>query len=289
MASHPEQDSVTGRETTGHAWDGIKELNTPLPKWWLYTFYATIVFALAWIVLYPALPITGLTGVTGWTARGALPAELAASRVQSEAMMARLRAATPEEIAADPTLRSYAVAGGRIAFANSCAACHGAGGQGAVGGYPNLADDDWLWGGTLSEIRATIAHGIRNQDDEQARLSAMPRFLADGMLTAAQVGEVTEHVLSLAGRAGDAAASERGAPLFAENCASCHGARGEGNAELGAPRLADRIWLNGSDRAAIAAFIAAPRMGVMPAFSGRLDPATINMLAVYVHSLGGGR
>lgn len=233
--------------------------------------------------------MTGVTGVTGWTARGALPAELAASRAQNEPMMARLRAAAPEEIAADPALRSYAVAGGRVAFANSCAACHGAGGQGAMGGYPNLADDDWLWGGTLSEIRTTITHGIRNQDDEQARLSIMPRFLADGLLTAAQIGDVTEYVLSLTGRSGDAAIAERGAPLFAENCASCHGARGEGNAELGAPRLSDRIWLNGADRTAIAAFIASPRMGVMPAFGGRLDPATINMLAVYVHSLGGGR
>ncbi|MCS6891717.1 MAG: cytochrome-c oxidase, cbb3-type subunit III [Rhodovarius sp.] len=289
MPTKIEKDALTGRETTGHEWDGLKELNTPLPSWWLYTFYATIAFSVLWMILYPALPLPGATGLTGWTARGALSGELEAARARTEPMMARLRAATPEQIAADPELRAFALAGGRIAFANHCAACHGAGGQGARGGYPNLADDDWLWGGDLAAIHATIRHGIRNQDSEEARMSIMPRFLADGTLTMAQIHDVAEYVLSLSGRATQPAMAARGEGIYAENCASCHGERGEGNQEIGAPRLNDRIWLHGSDRAAIAAYIANPVLGVMPAFGQRLDPAVVNMLTVYVHALGGGR
>jgi cytochrome c oxidase cbb3-type subunit 3 len=289
MPTKIEKDAISGTDTTGHEWDGLKELNTPLPRWWLYTFYATIIFAAVWVVLYPAIPIRGLTGVLGYTAREAGTAELAEARTRAEPMMARLRASTPAQIAADPELRAYATAGGRVAFANNCAACHGAGGQGAQGGYPTLADDDWLWGGTLEAIRTTITHGIRSPDDEEARTSVMPRFLGDGMLTRAQIHDVAQHVLGLSGLATDQAAAQRGAAVFAENCVSCHGEQGEGNAELGAPRLNDRIWLNGPDARAIEAFIANPRLGVMPAFGQRLDAATINMLAVYVHSLGGGR
>ncbi|RVT96102.1 cytochrome-c oxidase, cbb3-type subunit III [Rhodovarius crocodyli] len=289
MPTKIEKDAISGTDTTGHEWDGLKELNTPLPRWWLYTFYATIVFAAVWVVLYPAIPIRGLTGVLGYTAREAGTAELAEARTRAEPMMARLRAATPAQIAADPDLRAYAIAGGRVAFANNCAACHGAGGQGATGGYPTLADDDWLWGGTLDAIRTTITHGIRSPDDEEARTSVMPRFLGDGMLTRPQIHDVAQHVLGLSGLATDQAAAQRGAAVFAENCVSCHGDQGEGNAELGAARLNDRIWLNGPDTRAIEAFIANPRLGVMPAFGQRLDAATINMLAVYVHSLGGGR
>lgn len=289
MPTKIEKDAISGQNTTGHEWDGLKELNTPLPRWWLYSFYACILFALVWVVLYPAIPIRGLTGLTGYIAREAGTAELAEARTRAEPMMARLRAATPAQIAADPELRAYAIAGGRVAFANNCAACHGAGGQGAPGGYPTLADDDWLWGGTLADIRTTITHGIRNQDDEEARTSVMPRFLGEGMLTRAQVQDVAQHVLGLSGLATDQAAATRGAAIFAENCVSCHGDQGEGNQELGAPRLNDRIWLNGSDARVIEAFISNPRLGVMPAFGQRLDGATINMLAVYVHSLGGGR
>ncbi len=288
MALKIEKDAVSGTDTTGHEWDGLRELNTPLPLWWLYTWYACIAFAAVWVVLYPALPISGATGLLGYTARGALPAQLAAENAAREPMRARIRAATPEAIAADPTLRAFAVAGGRIAFANNCAACHGAGGQGATGGYPSLADDDWLWGGELADIHTTITHGIRNQDSEEARLSAMPVF-GSGILTTAQIRDVTEHVLSLTQRATDPAAATRGAAVFTENCASCHGENGAGNPQFGAPNLSDQIWLHGRERAQIMAYITAPRMGVMPAFSGRLDPAMINMLTVYVHTLGGGR
>ncbi|MBX6374172.1 MAG: cytochrome-c oxidase, cbb3-type subunit III [Acetobacteraceae bacterium] len=288
MPTKIEKDQITGTETTGHEWDGIKELNTPLPRWWLMVFYATIAFALLWMILYPSLPIPGATGLTGWIAREAVTGDMQAHQARLEPMMARLRAATPEQIAADPELRAFALAGGRAAFANTCAGCHGAGGQGAPGGFPSLADDDWLWGGSLDAIRTTIAHGIRTPEDEEARQSQMPRFLADGMLTAAQVNDVAEHVLSLSGRATDEAAAARGAAVFAENCASCHGERGEGNRELGAPRLSDHVWLYGGDKASIVRSISYARSGVMPAWQGRLDPAVINMLTVYVHALGGG-
>ncbi|MBW8269104.1 cytochrome-c oxidase, cbb3-type subunit III [Caldovatus aquaticus] len=288
MPTKIEKDHITGTETTGHEWDGIKELNTPLPRWWLMVFYATIAFSVLWMILYPSLPIPGATGLTGWIAREAVTGEMQAHQARLEPMLARLRAATPEEIAADPELRAFALAGGRAAFANTCAGCHGAGGQGAPGGFPSLADDDWIWGGSLEAIRTTILHGIRNTEDEQTRQSQMPRFLADGLLSAAQVNDVAEYVLSLSGRATDQAAAARGAAIYAENCASCHGERGEGNRELGAPRLSDQVWLYGGDKASVVRSIAFSRGGVMPAWQGRLDPAVINMLAVYVHALGGG-
>jgi cytochrome c oxidase cbb3-type subunit 3 len=286
MASQIEKDAVSGRDTTGHEWDGIRELNTPLPRWWLWTFYACIAFAALWVVLYPALPFS--TGLTGWTARGAIGEEMARHAAAQEPRLAAIRNASLDEIRADPGLRAYAMAGGRVAFANNCAACHGAGGQGAPGGFPSLADDDWLWGGSLSAIEATIRHGIRNAEDDRARASMMPRFLADGLLKAPQVNDLAEHVLDLSGRATDRAAATRGAVLFAENCAACHGERGTGNREMGAPNLADQVWLYGGDKPAIVQSIAYARGGVMPAWGPRLDPAVVRMLAVYVHALGGG-
>jgi cytochrome c oxidase cbb3-type subunit 3 len=288
MPTKVEKDAVSGQTTTGHEWDGLTELNTPLPRWWLYVFYCCIAFALVWMLLYPALPIRGATGLLGWTARGAFPAELQRATQAQAPMLARLRSATPEAIVADPELRGFALAGGRAAFAANCTGCHGAGGQGAAGGFPSLADDDWIWGGTLDAIRTSIAHGFRNQDDEAARGVQMPRFLADGVLTAPQVNDVTEHVLSLTGRATDAGAAARGAAAFAENCVACHGERGEGNRDLGAPRLNDAIWLYGGDKASVQRSIGWARAGVMPAWGPRLDPAVINMLTVYVHALGGG-
>ncbi|WP_207537603.1 cytochrome-c oxidase, cbb3-type subunit III [Sabulicella rubraurantiaca] len=287
MPTKIEKDAISGQMTTGHEWDGLKELDTPMPRWWLWTFYATVVFALAWVVIYPAIPVSGLTGLSGWTARGALPAEIAAERARIEPMLARLREATPGEIAADPEMRAFALAGGRGAFNNTCAGCHGAGGQGALG-FPSLADDDWLFGGKLDEIQHTIRHGVRAGESDDQRGIAMPAFLSTGMLNAAQVNDTAEYVLSLTGRATNAEAAGRGEALFSENCASCHGERGEGNRDMGAPRLNDRIWLFGGDKAAIMRTIAYSRAGVMPSWQGRLDPAVVNMLTLYVHSLGGG-
>jgi cytochrome c oxidase cbb3-type subunit 3 len=179
-----------------------------------------------------------------------------------------------------------AIAGGRAAFGDNCAPCHGRGAQGFTG-FPNLNDDDWIWGGSLEAIYQTIAHGVRNGGAE-ARDSAMPRFGLDGILERAQINDVADYVLSLSGKAPDPAAAERGKTIYADNCVSCHGEDGKGNRDLGAPNLADAIWLNGGTKAEVMRSIETGRGGVMPAWAGRLDEATVKKLAVYVHSLGGG-
>lgn len=285
MADRPERDAVTGRTTTGHEWDGIKELNTPLPTWWLYSFYATIVFAVVWCVLYPSFP--GVDGVLGYTERKGVAATTQQAAAQQKPYVDRILGASLDEIRADRQLLTFARTGGRIAFNNNCVPCHQAGGAGTKG-YPSLADDDWLWGGTLTDVEQSIRYGIRS-DHEKARSAMMPRFGTDGILTPAQVGDVVEHVLSLSGAPHDAAKAARGAPLYADNCVSCHMPDGAGNRELGAPALNDAIWLYGGDRAAIRDSVFGARAGVMPAWEGRLDEATIKMLTLYVHGLGGGK
>jgi cytochrome c oxidase cbb3-type subunit 3 len=289
MPTKIEKDAVTGTETTGHEWDGIKELNTPLPKWWIYVFYATIVWSIGYYVLYPSWPSLSshAGGMLNYWSRGEIAKQLEDQAVQRAPFVNRIRAASLEEIRRDPDLLGFAIAGGRAMFADNCAPCHGPGGAGGKG-YPSLADDDWLWGGDPVTIERIIQYGIRSAHPE-TRQSQMPRFGLDGMLNAAQINDVTEYVLSLSGTGNDAAAAGRGAPVFAEQCVSCHGEKGTGNAELGAPNLADKVWLYGGDKNSVRQMIAASRSGVMPAWTGRLDDATIKMLTVYVHSLGGGR
>lgn len=290
MPTKVEKDSLTGTETTGHEWDGIKELNTPLPKWWLYTFYATILFSVIWWILYPSWPsLNGHTkGILGSNQRLEVKERLAQARAKQQVWLDKIAAKSPAEIKADPELARFAMVGGAAAFATNCAPCHGVGGAGQ-GFFPALVDDDWIWGGTLEAIEATIRHGIRNADDPEARTSAMPAFGADGILDRGQIRDVTQFVLGLSGGAVDRAAAERGAPLYAENCASCHGEAGEGNPDLGAPNLKDAIWLYGGTAEKIEAQIWRPKLGVMPAWQGRLPEETIKMLTVYVHALGGGR
>lgn len=289
MPTKVEKDAVTGTETTGHEWDGIKELNTPLPKWWLYVLYATIVWSIGYYVLYPAWPSLSAhtTGMLGYWSRAEIAKQIEEQAVQRAPFVNRIRAASLGEVRGDPDLLGFAIAGGRAMFADNCAPCHGPGGAGGKG-YPSLADDDWLWGGDLATIERTIQFGIRSAHPD-TRVSQMPRFGLDGMLNAGQINDVAEYVLSLSGTATDSAAAARGAPVFAENCVACHGDKGEGNAELGAPNLADKVWLYGGDKRSVAQIITASRSGVMPAWTGRLDDATIKMLTVYVHSLGGGR
>lgn len=291
MPTKVEKDTVTGTETTGHEWDGIKELNTPLPKWWLYVMYATIVYSLVYFLLYPAIPgITGYTkGLIGGSAREALIGKLDKARERQSAYLDRIAALEPSEIAADAELLNFAVTGGRAAFADNCAPCHGLGGSGRPGGFPTLADDAWIWGGSLDDIRTTLLHGIRFEENEDTRLSEMPAFGADELLTGEEIGDLAEHILSYSGRSEDAGAAARGATLYAENCADCHGEGGEGLYELGAPRLNDQIWLYGGERDQIVAQIGKPKQGVMPAWQDRLSKETIKMLTVYVHSLGGGQ
>lgn len=288
MAADNERDALTGKPTTGHEWDGIRELNTPLPKWWVYVFYATIAWALVYVVLYPAIPFWNghSQGMLGWSMREEFADKQAAARGRQDAHVTRILAASLEEIRADPQLLNFALAGGRAAFADNCAPCHGGGGAGRPA-FPVLADDDWIWGGTLEAIEATIRHGVRNERSE-SRQSVMPAFGVDNILTKEQVADVTAYVLSLSGGAADEAA-KRGQAVYKENCVACHGEGGKGVAELGGPNLADAIWLYGGKPDQVAAQIHKPRQGVMPGWDGRLDPATLKMLAVYVHALGGGK
>ena len=291
MPTKVEKDSVTGTETTGHEWDGLKELNTPLPKWWLYVFYATVVFSLVYYLLYPSIPgITGYTeGIIGGSAREALVEKMERARERQSAYLDRMIDLEPAEIAADAELVSFAVAGGRAAFADNCAPCHGLGGAGRPGGFPSLADDVWIWGGTMEDIHLTLLHGIRAEGNDETRFSDMPAFGRDELLSAEEIGDLAEHVLAYSGRSENADAAARGAELYADNCAACHGEEGEGLPELGAPRLNDQIWLYGGERENLIAQISRPTQGVMPAWQGRLSEETIKMLAVYVHTLGGGQ
>ena len=289
MPTNIEKDTVTGQDTTGHEWDGIKELNTPLPRWWLYVFYATVLFAVVYFVLYPAIPWgAGYTeGLLGYTERKAFEKSMSELRASRAAYIDEISKASFDEIRAKPELLGFAAAGGKSAFADNCAPCHASGGAGRPG-FPSLADDDWLWGGKLADIEHTIRHGVRWSTDEDSRLSEMPRFGADQILEAADIDSLAAYVLSLSGGATDGADTAAAATLYAEQCASCHGPTGQGNREVGAPRLADAVWLYGRSREEVARQIASPRHGVMPAWRGRLDDATIKMLTLYVHSLGGG-
>jgi cytochrome c oxidase cbb3-type subunit III len=289
MPTKKEKDVATVRETTGHEWDGIREFDTPLPKWWLYTFVACIAFAVVYCVLYPSIPLiwTHTYGLLGYTNRNALVASTEAAATAQAKFLDRIRAASLDDIRKDPELVAFAEAGGRAAFNENCAPCHRVGGVGAKG-FPNLTDDDWLWGGTLAAIQQTITHGIRNADPD-SRQSQMPRFGADGILKPQQISDVADFVMTLSHQKAPADAAQRGAAIFAQNCAICHGEKGTGNQELGAKNLANGIWLYGGDKATLVQTITYARNSSMPSWSARLDPVTIKMLAVYVHSLGGGQ
>ena len=288
MASK-KRDTATDAETTGHEWDGISELNKPLPKWWLWTFYVTIVWAIGYWLLMPAWPLVASysKGLLGYSQRETVAEQLDEAKAAKAEFRQKIAASDLAAINADPELLGFALAGGEAAFGDNCAPCHGRGAQGAFG-YPNLRDDSWLWGGTIDAIHQTIQHGIR-ADVPETRSSQMPAFGRMGLLTALQVNDVTEYVLLLSGRADDQVAAGRGAKIFADNCSPCHGAEGKGNQALGAPDLTDELWLYGGDKTTIAETIISSRNGVMPAWVGRLDPETIKELAIYVHSLGGGQ
>ena len=290
MTDQIETDAVTGTATTGPEWDGIKELNTPLPRWWILTFYACIVWAIGYWIVYPAwpLPWSNTTGVLGYSSRADLAVELAnLEKIRGDKMVA-LAAAPLAEIEKDPALLALARARGKTVFGDNCAPCHGSGGAGAKG-YPNLNDDDWLWGGSLDQILQTIQFGARS-GHAKTHEGQMLAFGKEGVLKKDQIVTVANYVRSLSGlpsaKGYDASA---GAKIFSDNCAVCHGDAGKGNQDLGAPNLTDKIWLYGSDEATIIETVTNGRSGVMPAWVGRLDPSTVKALAVYVHSLGGGK
>jgi cytochrome c oxidase cbb3-type subunit 3 len=285
-----EIDKLTGTATTGHVWDGIRELNTPLPRWWLWLFYATIIWSIGYWVVYPAWPLVSsfTTGTFNWHSRDAVVTDLDALKAQRGPMISRLAAASLQEIATDPQLVDFARAQGRSAFVENCAPCHGAGGGGARS-YPNLNDDEWIWDGKVEDIAQTIRYGVRSGDAKARQGATMPAFGRDGILKRGDIETVADYVRSLSGLAVDDKANlTAGKKIFADSCAVCHGDDGKGKRELGAPNLTDAIWLYGSDKAAIIDGIWNGRGSVMPAWAGRLDDVTIKALAVYVHSFGGG-
>lgn len=290
-----ERDAHSGTQTTGHEWDGIKELDTPLPRWWLWVFYASVAWSVVYMIFMPAWPaLPGLAGETDHT-RGLRDhseranvaqamEELQASRAGG---YAALEGASIQEIENDPDLLGFVRAAGEAAFGDNCATCHGSGAQGAPG-YPNLNDDVWLWGGTYEDIRTTLRVGIRAEHPD-TRFSQMPSFGRDDLLTGSEIADVTDYVLSLSGR-GEASEDviARGREIYDIQCASCHMEDGSGDPMQGAPNLADRNWLYGSQRQQVIDIIHRGPYGVMPAWEGRLDEATIDALAAYVYLLGGG-
>ncbi|MGO8951857.1 MAG: cytochrome-c oxidase, cbb3-type subunit III [Rhodomicrobium sp.] len=299
MADNRDIDHHSGVETTGHEWDGIRELNNPLPRWWVLVFYATIIWAIAYWVVFPSWPLLPgadrsadyVKGIWGLSERAAVNAAVAADKAAQSKFTDLIAKESVTEINSNPELLKFSMTAGRAAFLNNCAGCHGSGAQGNPG-YPNLNDDNWLWGGTLDQIDQTILNGVRN-GSEQARgggsTAGMPERAS--VLKPDQINDVAEYVLSLSKHSTDAAAAERGKAIFSGDggCNACHGDDAKGNQELGSVNLTAGIFQWGGSKADVVKTITEGRAGVMPAWTGKLEPATIKELAVYVHSLGGGQ
>lgn len=285
-----EIDEYSGTPTTGHDWGGIKELDTPMPRWWLICFWISVFWTIAYLAIFLVRPyMTGETkGFFGYTSSRAEVADIMkAVQFSQEKYRTSINTMSLQEIQADKDLSKFAYAGGKSAFALNCSQCHGSGAAGASG-YPNLNDDNWLWGGNLEEIHTTISHGIRFEQDEDTRASAMPNFGGDEILEKQQIVQVADYVLSLSKREHDVESARAGAEIYAENCAVCHGETGQGDREQGAPQLSNVLWLYGSEKSDIIKQVTRPKHGVMPAWGGRLDSVTIKQLTIYVHALGGG-
>ncbi|MEQ9260349.1 MAG: cytochrome-c oxidase, cbb3-type subunit III [Roseovarius sp.] len=287
MANDPKKhDEDVG--TTGHEWDGIEELNNPLPRWWVWVFYATIVWGIWYTIAYPAWPmISGATeGYMGWSTRANVAEAIAEAEAANAEINERLASVELTEITSDTELATYATSAGAAVFKTWCAQCHGSGAAGAKG-YPNLLDNDWLWGGTMEDIHYTVAHGIRNEDDPDARYSEMPAF--GEILETEQIEQVVNYVMTLSGgEPMDAAKAEAGETVYLDNCAACHMDDGTGDRFQGAPNLSDAIWLYGGDYDTLMETVTYSRYGVMPPWNQRLSEAEIRAVATYVHQLGGG-
>jgi len=279
-------DELSGVETTGHEWDGIRELNNPMPRWWVYTFYATILWAIGYAFVYPSIPLltASTKGWLGYTNRQALTEEMSAASAIQKPLLDKIAALPVKDVATDPILSQFAMNGGAAAFKVNCTPCHGSGAEGRLG-FPNLNDNDWLWGGTIDDIYTTISHGIRS-DDPDTRTSEMPAF--GDILQPNEIQQVAAFVASLTGTPKDKSMIEPGKKIFTDNCAACHGDDAKGKRDVGAPNLVDAIWLKGQGEDAIIAQVTHPKHGMMPAWSTRLGDSTIKQLAVYIHSLGGG-
>ncbi|MEM6372694.1 MAG: cytochrome-c oxidase, cbb3-type subunit III [Pseudomonadota bacterium] len=289
MADNKDTDDVTGIDTTGHEWDGIKELNNPLPRWWLWCFYGTIAWGVAYTIAFPAWPLVNAatSGVLGYSTRGEVAEQIAAVEAQNAEVSMRLASADLSTLAPDDPAHRFGVSGGASVFLANCSQCHGAGAAGVqAAGYPNLLDDDWLWGGTLEEIEYTVRHGIRNETDPDARWTEMPAY--GDIFEDEEIAATVEYVLSISGQEHDVALAAQASDLFLDNCAACHGDQGMGIRDLGAPNLTDAIWLYGGDRDTLTETITYSRFGVMPPWGQRLDEAEIKAVTLYLHQLGGG-
>lgn len=279
-------------ETTGHEWDGIQEYNNPLPRWWLWIFYATIVWGIGYTIAYPAWPgIKQATpGLLGYSSRAEVAEEIAEAEGRLGGTNERLASVELTEVIEDPELRAYATQAGAAVFRTWCAQCHGSGAAGVqAAGYPNLLDDAWLWGGTIEDITYTVRHGIRNEDDPDARWSQMPAYGTDEILSEEEIEQVVNHVMTLSGGTPrDAEAAEAGAEIFEIQCAACHGADGGGDPMQGAPALNDAIWLYGGDYDTLIETVTYSRFGIMPPWGNRLEEHQIRAVSAYVHQLGGG-
>ncbi|MBK5932626.1 cytochrome c oxidase cbb3-type subunit 3 [Rhodovulum imhoffii] len=280
-------------ETTGHSWDGIEELNNPLPSWWLWSFYGCILFALVYSILYPAWPLLdkATPGILGYSTRAEVAKDIQKFEDANANLVSRLETIDLDmaTIRADEDLYNYAVQGGAAVFRTWCAQCHGSGAAGVqASGYPNLTDDDWLWGGALEDIHYTVTNGIRNEDNPDARWSQMPAFGADELLSNEEIGQVVQYVLKISGQEHDAALATPGETVFLDNCAACHMDDGTGDRYQGAPNLTDAIWLYGGDAETLTETVKNARFGVMPTHVERLSEAERRAVAVYVHTRGGG-
>ena len=258
----------SGDNTTGHVWDGdLRELNNPMPKWWMGLFVITVVFGLAYLAAYPGLG--AFNGKLDWSQTGAYEKEMAKAKADLEPLYAKFTSMPTEEMAKDP----QAMAVGERLFMNNCAQCHGSDARGSKS-FPNLADGDWLHGGTPDKIKETITNG---------RIGIMPPMAA-AVGTAEDVRNVANYVLSLSGSPHDAVKASLGKSKFVA-CAACHGMDGKGNQALGAPNLTDDIWLHGWGENAIIAMINNGKTNEMPAQEGKLTDAQTNVLTAYVWGL----
>lgn len=286
MSKDGRKDEISGANTTGHEWDGIEELNIPAPRWWIITWIISIIFSIGYMFFYPTWPTPdgNTQGSLGWTSIKQLKESQQEIIAKKEKYIKQIsEAGSLESIKNNEELYEFAIAGGKSAFAINCSMCHGSGAAGSKG-YPNLNDDDWLWGGKIEDIKTTILYGIRSTHDE-TRTSTMPAFGKDKIITSKEISKIADFVISLSTGKG---ANDEGKNLFADNCTSCHGEKGKGNRDFGAPNLTDPIWLYGGDKETIIETISSSRKGVMPSWEGKLEEETIKQLTLYVHSLGGG-
>jgi len=279
------QKNKTKHSTTGHSWDEISEYNIPTPRWWLIVWVICIIWAFIYWFFYPAWPtISGNSkGSLNWSKFSQLQEAQKKVDEKKQQYLQQINSSSFSEIKQNQQLMQFVLNAGKSAFYENCSACHGRGHQGGFG-YPNLNDDDWLWGGKVEDIYQTLLYGIRS-GHEKARINQMPSFGLDGVLKSHEIKDVASFVRSLSGLE---KTNENGAKIFANNCVACHGAQGKGNQQLGAPNLTDKIWLYYSDANEVYKTIYYSRAGVMPFWQGRLDDNTIKILSIYIHSLGGG-